>query len=125
MATKEAQYINEKPPAPKPKRPRVNEKPAPKSRSKKAARYADDEPTFIGNWVANTNWPELFRELSGLILLVFGLVVMFSLFSYDPNDKSVNTAGGAVHTNNWIGPVGASFHRQVGQRGPQLDHGRR
>jgi S-DNA-T family DNA segregation ATPase FtsK/SpoIIIE len=109
MPTKEVQYINEKAPAPKPKRQKVNEKPVTKSRGKKSTARNDDEPTFIGTWVANTNWPELFRELSGLILLVFGLVVMFSLLSYDPNDRSVNTAVGAVRTNNWIGPVGANI----------------
>ncbi len=119
MATKDAEYINEK--SSRPKRAKVNAgikaavnapinaKAPAKSKKKSKQQYEDDdEPTFIGNWVANTNWPELLKDLSGLILLVLGLVVMFSLLSYDPSDPSSNVTGGAP-VRNWIGPTGANI----------------
>ena len=117
MAIKDAEYINEK--SPRTKRTKVNAgikaavnapinaRPAAKSK-KKSKQYEEDEPTFIGNWVANTNWPELLKDLSGLILLVLGVVVMFSLLSYDPSDPSSNVTGGAP-VRNWIGPTGANI----------------
>ncbi|NOT59885.1 MAG: hypothetical protein HOP19_06625, partial [Acidobacteria bacterium] len=118
MAIKEPEYINVK--SSRPRREKVNvgiksavnapinAKPATKSKKKSKHYEEDDEPTFIGNWVANTNWPELLKDLSGLILLVLGVVVMFSLLSYDPSDPSTNVTGGAP-VRNWIGPTGANI----------------
>lgn len=51
---------------------------------------------------------ERFAELVGFLLLILGLLVLCSLFSYFPRDPSFDTSGntaGAIH--NWIGMVGA------------------
>lgn len=66
-----------------------------------------------GGWTANTNWPELIKDLTGLLLLVLGVVVLFSLFSFDPADSSHLTTGTNTQINNWIGPVGANIASQL------------
>jgi DNA segregation ATPase FtsK/SpoIIIE-like protein len=55
----------------------------------------------------------LIKDLAGLALLVFGVVILFSLFSYDPADSSPNTTGGNAQIRNWIGPVGANWASQL------------
>jgi DNA segregation ATPase FtsK/SpoIIIE, S-DNA-T family len=66
-----------------------------------------------GGWTANTNWPELIKDLAGLVLLVFGVVVLFSLFSFDASDSSFIRAGSNAQVRNWIGPVGANLASQL------------
>jgi DNA segregation ATPase FtsK/SpoIIIE, S-DNA-T family len=49
-----------------------------------------------------------FAELVGFLLLIVGLLTLFSLVSYFPRDPSLDSSGnsaGAIH--NWIGLVGA------------------
>jgi len=46
------------------------------------------------------------------VMLVFGVVLLFSLVSYDKADPSVNTVGSNLQVKNWIGPVGASMASQ-------------
>src|SRR5581483_12425909 len=96
MPTKEREPINKKPrervPSAKPvkRRPMASRasKPVRSGRSSKSQAV-----TGWGGWTANTDWPELIKDLAGLALLVFGVVVLFSLFSYDPLDASPNQAG--------------------------------
>jgi len=47
------------------------------------------------------------REIWGIVISVSALLIIFSLFSYSPNDRSLNTPSGALQTNNWGGFVGA------------------
>lgn len=81
--------------------------------SPRSSRATKAEPTFLGGWAANTNWPELAKDLTGLVLLVLGVVVLFSLFSFDPSDPSFLRAGSNVQYHNWIGPVGANISSQL------------
>ncbi|MBI4524509.1 MAG: DNA translocase FtsK 4TM domain-containing protein [Deltaproteobacteria bacterium] len=48
------------------------------------------------------------REIWGVLILVFALVISLSLFSYDPSDKSFNTPSGMINpTHNWGGVLGS------------------
>jgi S-DNA-T family DNA segregation ATPase FtsK/SpoIIIE len=47
------------------------------------------------------------REILGVVLFVFALLVALSLFSYHPADRSWNTPSGSLQTQNWGGIVGA------------------
>ncbi|MBI1993162.1 MAG: DNA translocase FtsK 4TM domain-containing protein [Deltaproteobacteria bacterium] len=47
------------------------------------------------------------REILGVVVLVFALLVSLSLFSYNPADRSWNTPSGSLQTRNWGGIVGA------------------
>lgn len=83
------------------------------TKSHRTSRATKSEPTFsLANWTANTDWAELLKDLAGLVLLVFGVVLLFSLVSYDKADPSVNTVGSNLQVKNWIGPVGASMSSQ-------------
>lgn len=83
------------------------------SRNTRAGRNTRSEPTFsFANWTANTDWAELLKDLAGLVLLVFGVVLLFALFSYSKFDPSGNNVGPAVQVKNWIGPVGAKMAAQ-------------
>jgi S-DNA-T family DNA segregation ATPase FtsK/SpoIIIE len=46
-------------------------------------------------------------EAAGILSLIAGLLVWLSLVSYHASDPSWNTASGAAHSRNLIGPVGA------------------
>jgi DNA segregation ATPase FtsK/SpoIIIE, S-DNA-T family len=46
-------------------------------------------------------------EAAGVLSLIAGLLIWLSLVSYHPDDRSWNTAAGAVHSKNLIGPAGA------------------
>ncbi len=84
------------------------------TRQTRSSRSTKSQPvTAWSNWTANTNWPELIKDLAGLALLVFGVVILFSLFSYDPADSSPNTTGANAQIRNWIGPVGANWASQL------------
>lgn len=86
------------------------------TKSHRAGRATKSEPTFsLAGWTANTDWAELLKDLAGLVLLVFGVVLMFSLVSYDKSDPSINSVGPSVQVKNWIGPVGASMASQFYQ----------
>ncbi|MBI2358521.1 MAG: DNA translocase FtsK 4TM domain-containing protein [Deltaproteobacteria bacterium] len=50
---------------------------------------------------------KLNREIWGIIVFAFALLVGLSLFSYDPADRSVNTPSGNLGTHNWGGVAGA------------------
>lgn len=50
---------------------------------------------------------KLNREIWGVIILAFALLIGLSLLSYDPADRSVNTPSGRLETHNWGGVVGA------------------
>ncbi|MBI1764489.1 MAG: DNA translocase FtsK [Acidobacteria bacterium] len=83
------------------------------TKSHRTSRATKAEPTFsFASWTANTDWAELLKDLAGLVLLVFGVVLLFSLVSYDKADPSVNTVGSNLQVKNWIGPVGASMASQ-------------
>jgi len=47
------------------------------------------------------------REIWGIIISVAALLIIISLFSYSPNDRSLNTPSGNLQTHNWGGFVGA------------------
>jgi len=47
------------------------------------------------------------REILGVVIFVFALLVALSLFSYHPSDRSFNTPSGSLQTQNWGGIVGA------------------
>jgi S-DNA-T family DNA segregation ATPase FtsK/SpoIIIE len=47
------------------------------------------------------------REIWGVIVGVLALFLASSLFSYDPQDRSLNTPSGNIQTANWGGMVGA------------------
>ncbi len=47
------------------------------------------------------------RELWGIVIGVAALLVIISLLSYNPTDRSLNTPSGAIRTSNWGGFVGA------------------
>ena len=50
----------------------------------------------------------LTREIWGVIIFVFALLITLSLLSYNPHDKSINTPSGNVNpTHNRIGPIGS------------------
>jgi DNA segregation ATPase FtsK/SpoIIIE, S-DNA-T family len=117
MPIKEPETINKRPPnrasnkRPASRRAATGRATKPTARSSRSTK--SQAVTFWGGWAANTNWPELIKDLAGLALLVFGVVVLFSLFSYDPLDASPNQAGPYTQVSNWIGPVGASLASQL------------
>ncbi|HWO40644.1 MAG TPA: DNA translocase FtsK 4TM domain-containing protein, partial [Candidatus Eisenbacteria bacterium] len=47
------------------------------------------------------------REIWGLVLSVCAVLIVISLISYSPADRSFNTPSGAIETKNWGGFVGA------------------
>src|SRR5262245_65300835 len=47
------------------------------------------------------------REIWGVVICLTALLIILSLFTYDPSDRSFNTPSGAIDTNNWGGFVGA------------------
>lgn len=47
------------------------------------------------------------REIVGVTVFVFALLVTLCLFSYDPGDRSFNTPSGSMDTHNWGGIVGS------------------
>lgn len=50
---------------------------------------------------------KLNREIWGIIVFAFALLIALSLFSYNPADRSLNTPSGRLETHNWGGVVGA------------------
>ncbi len=47
------------------------------------------------------------REIWGVLITVIAILLLISLASYDPSDRSFNTPSGSVSTSNWGGIVGA------------------
>lgn len=47
------------------------------------------------------------REIAGVAVFVFALLLTLSLFSYDPRDRSFNTPSGSMDTHNWAGIAGS------------------
>jgi S-DNA-T family DNA segregation ATPase FtsK/SpoIIIE len=47
------------------------------------------------------------REIWGIVISVTALLIIISLFSYNPHDRSLNTPSGTLQTENWGGFVGA------------------
>jgi S-DNA-T family DNA segregation ATPase FtsK/SpoIIIE len=47
------------------------------------------------------------REIWGVVISVTALLMIISLLSYNPTDRSLNTPSGALETHNWGGFVGA------------------
>ncbi len=47
------------------------------------------------------------REILGVVIFVFALLIALSLFSYSPLDRSFNTPSGSLQSQNWGGIVGA------------------
>jgi len=47
------------------------------------------------------------REIWGVVICLAALLIIISLFTYLPSDRSFNTPSGAIDTNNWGGFVGA------------------
>src|SRR5579884_1510637 len=52
---------------------------------------------------ANRRW----NELVGVLWTALGLLLLLSLASFSPNDRSFNTAAASDAVANWAGPVGA------------------
>ena len=46
------------------------------------------------------------REVWGVVISLTALLIIISLFSYSPNDRSLNTPSGVI-AHNWGGFVGA------------------
>ncbi|HVA00015.1 MAG TPA: DNA translocase FtsK [Terriglobia bacterium] len=57
-----------------------------------------------GGWLAG---PERQRELAGFLLVVLGLLILFSLVSYFLRDPSLDTSGAVGNVHNWIGVAGS------------------
>ncbi len=49
---------------------------------------------------------KLMREIWGMAIAVIAILLLISLASYDPSDRSFNTPSGNVNTSNWGGVVG-------------------
>lgn len=47
------------------------------------------------------------REILGVVIFVFTLLIALSLFSYNPADRSFNAPSGSLQTQNWGGIVGS------------------
>lgn len=47
------------------------------------------------------------REIWGVAIGVLAILLVLSLFSYAPSDRSFNTPSGSLNTSNWGGVVGA------------------
>src|SRR5215510_2561119 len=47
------------------------------------------------------------REIWGVLICLTALLIIISLLTYRPSDRSFNTPSGAIATNNWGGFVGA------------------
>ncbi|MEX0801876.1 MAG: DNA translocase FtsK 4TM domain-containing protein, partial [Candidatus Binatia bacterium] len=47
------------------------------------------------------------REVWGVVISLTALLILISLFSYSPKDRSLNTPSGLIETHNWGGFVGA------------------
>ena len=47
------------------------------------------------------------REIWGVVICLTALLIIMSLLTYRPGDRSFNTPSGAIDTNNWGGFVGA------------------
>ncbi|MFQ5850425.1 MAG: DNA translocase FtsK [Candidatus Binatia bacterium] len=47
------------------------------------------------------------REIWGVLICVLGILLILSLYSYDPRDRSLNTPSGNLDTSNWGGVIGA------------------
>ena len=47
------------------------------------------------------------REIWGVVICLTALLIIISLLTYRPSDRSFNTPSGAIDTNNWGGFVGA------------------
>jgi DNA segregation ATPase FtsK/SpoIIIE, S-DNA-T family len=47
------------------------------------------------------------REVWGVVISLVALLIIISLLSYSPHDRSLNTPSGLVETHNWGGFVGA------------------
>lgn len=54
-----------------------------------------------------TRGSRLMREIWGVAIGVLAVLLVLSLFSYDPGDRSFNTPSGSLNTDNWGGVVGA------------------
>ncbi|MFQ5683112.1 MAG: DNA translocase FtsK [Candidatus Binatia bacterium] len=50
---------------------------------------------------------KLNREIFGVLVFVFALLMVLSLLSYDSNDRSLNTPSGSLPASNWGGVVGS------------------
>ncbi|MCZ6547480.1 MAG: DNA translocase FtsK 4TM domain-containing protein [Deltaproteobacteria bacterium] len=47
------------------------------------------------------------REIWGVAIGVLAILLVLSLLSYAPSDRSFNTPSGSLNTSNWGGVVGA------------------
>ncbi|MFQ5916468.1 MAG: DNA translocase FtsK [Candidatus Binatia bacterium] len=54
-----------------------------------------------------TRGSRLMPEIWGVAIGVLAVLLVLSLFSYDPGDRSFNTPSGSLNTGNWGGVVGA------------------
>ncbi len=50
---------------------------------------------------------KLMREIWGVVIAVLAILLVISLISYDPSDRSFNTPSGSINTSNGGGVVGA------------------
>jgi len=50
---------------------------------------------------------KLMREIWGVVIAVLAILLVISLVSHDPSDRSFNTPSGSINTSNWGGVVGA------------------
>jgi S-DNA-T family DNA segregation ATPase FtsK/SpoIIIE len=57
--------------------------------------------------MAGAKGSRLSREIWGIVLFVLAVLLVLSLFSYDPRDRSLNAPSGRANTFNWGGVVGA------------------
>jgi S-DNA-T family DNA segregation ATPase FtsK/SpoIIIE len=57
--------------------------------------------------MAGAKGSRLSREIWGIVFFVLAVLLVVSLFSYDPRDRSLNAPSGRANTFNWGGVVGA------------------
>lgn len=50
---------------------------------------------------------ELNGKIWGIVVFILAFLLILSLFSYDPRDRSLNTPSGSLTTSNWGGIAGA------------------
>jgi len=50
---------------------------------------------------------KLMREIWGVVITVLAILLVLSLVSYEPSDRSFNTPSGSINPSNWGGVVGA------------------
>ena len=71
-----------------------------------AVRSAAMEARRIASPAVKALMGQRMGQISGLLLVLLGLIVLIALASYDPRDPSLNTATSG-HANNLVGTLGA------------------